>query len=81
MNRPAPAVDANDRSIHAVGDIGEVTSSNNYGFGSLTIVNATHLHWTWATSVPHVNSTAPNYSDDLWLIQHNHGPRSNLPPM
>ena len=46
----------------------------------LNIVNETHLHWTFKTSVPHVNSTSPFYTDDFWLVQYNHGPRNNLPP-
>jgi hypothetical protein len=57
-----------------VGD-NSVVSTNNYGYGKLQIVNATHAHWTFATAVPHVNSTDPTFSDDLWVIQENHGPR------
>jgi acid phosphatase type 7 len=57
-----------------VGD-NSVVSTNNYGYGKLQIVNATHAHWTFATAVPHVNSTNPTFSDDLWVIQENHGPR------
>jgi hypothetical protein len=55
--------------------VDSVTSTNNYGFGKLQIVNATAAHWTWTTAVPHVNSTDPAYSDDLWIIQTNHGRR------
>jgi hypothetical protein len=58
-----------------------VTSTDNYGFSLMQIVNATHLHWTFSTAVPHVNSTNPDYSDDLWLVVNNHGPRTNLPPV
>jgi hypothetical protein len=57
-----------------------VTSSNNYGFAKMQVVNATHLRWTFETAVPHVNSTAPRYSDDMTLIVQSHGPRS-LPPL
>lgn len=57
------------------------TSSNNYGFSYLTIANATHLHWRFETAVPHVNSSAPGYTDDLWLVVDSHGPRNNLPPV
>jgi hypothetical protein len=56
-------------------DPGWQTNTNNYGYGKLTIYNATHAHWVWTTAVPHVNSTAPDYSDDLWVIVKNHGPR------
>lgn len=79
--RPPAPVDAADASRHGLSIDGLVTSSLNYGFGVLTVVNASHLHWAWRTSVPHVNSTAPGYTDDLWLVQHNHGPRGNLPPL
>ena len=57
-----------------------VTSTNNYGYSKMQVVNATHLHWRFDTAVPHVNSSAPHYTDELWLVVHNHGPRSNLPP-
>ena len=58
-----------------------VTSTSNYGFSYLQIVNATHLHWTFTTAVPHVNSTAPGYTDELWYVVNQHGPRTNLPPV
>ena len=57
-----------------------VTSTNNYGYGYLTITNASTLHWRFETAVPHVNSTAAGYTDDLWLVVDSHGPRT-LPPM
>lgn len=57
------------------GPIGWQTSTNNYGYGHLQIVNATHAHWTFNTTVPHVNSTNPNYSDDLWIVAEKHGAR------
>jgi hypothetical protein len=57
-----------------------VTSTNNYGYGFLTICNETTLHWRFETAVPHVNSSAPHYTDDFWLIVDNHGPRNSLPP-
>ena len=56
-----------------------LTGSNNYGFGLLRIVNATTLVNTFTTAVPHVNSTAPRYSDELTLVVEPHGPRANLP--
>lgn len=62
-------------------DAGVQASSSNYGFSKLQILNATHLHWTFSTSVPHVNSTNPTFTDELWLVVNEHGPRSNLPPM
>jgi hypothetical protein len=48
----------------------------NYGFGILEIANATHAHWTWNTTVPLNGSSAPKFSDDLWVIVDNHGPRT-----
>ena len=57
-----------------------VTSTNNYGYGFMTIESATTLRWRFETAVPHVNSTAPHYTDDLTLIVNHHGPRTNLPP-
>ena len=57
-----------------------VTSTNNYGYGYLTIENATTLRWRFETAVPHVNSSAPGYTDDMTLVVHEHGPRTNLPP-
>jgi len=67
----APAVGAGQHSV---------TSSNNYGYGFLTICNATTLHWRFETAVPHVNTSAAAYTDDLWLVVDSHGPRANLPP-
>lgn len=67
-----PAVGAGQHSV---------TSTNNYGFAFLTIVNSTHLHWRFETAVAHVNSSAPLYTDDLWLIVESHGPRNHLPPI
>ena len=58
-----------------------VTSTNNYGYSKLQAVNATHLYWRFDTAVPHVNSSAPHYTDELWLVVSSHGPRSNLPPI
>lgn len=57
------------------------TSTNNYGFAFLNVANSTHLHWRFETAVPHVNSSAPGYTDDLWLVVDSHGPRKNLPPI
>ena len=53
----------------------EATGSLNYGFGYLTVVNATTLHWRFETAVPHVNSTDVDYTDDVWLVVDKHGPR------
>lgn len=58
-----------------------VTSTNNYGFSKMQAVNATHLYWRFDTAVPHVNSSAPKYTDELWVVVTNHGPRTNLPPV
>jgi hypothetical protein len=49
--------------------------SQNYGYGYLTMHNATHAHWLWQTKVPIAGSPAPDFNDDFWLIQNNHGPR------
>ena len=49
-------------------------------YGFLTICNATTLHWRFETAVPHVNTSAAAYTDDLWLVVDSHGPRANLPP-
>jgi hypothetical protein len=57
-----------------------IATSSNYGFSKFQAINATHLHWTFTTAVPHVNASYPDFSDELWLVVHNHGPRSNLPP-
>ena len=51
------------------------------GYGYLNVINATHLHWRFETSVAHVNSTSPFYTDDLTLVVESHGPRTNLPPV
>jgi hypothetical protein len=64
---PARAVGANPRT--------QATGTSNYGYGFLTIVNASTLHWRFETAVPHVNSTAANYTDDVWLVVDKHGPR------
>ena len=52
------------------------SSCGNYGFGILEIANATHAHWTWNTTVPLNGSSAPKFSDDLWVIVDKHGPRT-----
>lgn len=58
-----------------------VTGTNNYGFALLNVINETTLHWSFTTAIPHVNSSNPTYSDDLWLVVHSHGARTNLPPV
>ncbi len=46
-----------------------VKCSGNYGYGKVQVANRTHVHWTWATTVP-VNGTAdPTFSDDLWVVK------------
>ena len=62
-------------------DLGVQAESSNYGFSLLNVVNATHLHWTFKTAVPHINATYPAFTDDLWLVVDSHGPRTNLPPV
>jgi len=50
-----------------------------YGFGHLTIFNATHLYWEWeqtATSMANIRNRAENIQDTLWVVQHNHGMRT-----
>lgn len=59
----------------------QLTSTNNYGYSLLRIVNETTLVHTFTTAVPHVNSTAPRFSDELTLVVEKHGPRNNLPPV
>ena len=51
--------------------------SPNYGYGRFYISNNTHLLWTWNTTIP-VNGTTvnPDYSDSVWIVQNNHGPRT-----
>lgn len=76
--------EVNRRALHAApirAGQHSITSTNNYGYGFLQIVNATHAHWLFETAVPHVNSSAPTYTDELWVVQESHGPRTNLPPV
>ena len=77
--------EVNRRQLHAAAPLraGQhgVTSTNNYGYGLMTVINATHLHWRFETAVPHVNSTNAKYTDDLTLVVESHGPRNNLPPV
>ena len=49
--------------------------SRNYGYGLLTIANATHAQWHWKTSNPIPGSPDPFYTDDLSLVVNHHGPR------
>jgi hypothetical protein len=49
--------------------------SRNYGYGYLTVHNATHASWRWRTSVPHAGSPDPFYTDTMEIIVNSHGPR------
>ena len=49
--------------------------SRNYGYGYLTVHNASHASWRWRTSVPHAGSPDPFHADTLELVVNNHGPR------
>jgi len=54
-------------------------NSLTYGYGHLTIINATHLFWEWeqtATALSEIRNRAANIKDHLWVIQHNHGMRT-----
>jgi hypothetical protein len=51
----------------------------NYGFGHLTVFNATHLYWEWeqtAASLSEIRNRAANVKDHLWIVQDNHGMRN-----
>ena len=50
-------------------------TNHSYGYGYLTVHNATHASWRWRTSVPHAGSPDPFYSDTLELVVSQHGPR------
>ena len=52
------------------------TCSRNYGFGFLTVANATHATWQWKTSLPIAGSPDPSYQDTLQLVVDAHGPRA-----
>jgi hypothetical protein len=54
-------------------------NSLTYGYGHLTVFNATHLYWEWeetATAIEDIRNRAVLLKDHLWVIQHNHGMRS-----
>lgn len=46
-----------------------IVCSGNYGYGWLQVLNATHLHWKWNTTVPVSGSPDPTFSDDLWIVK------------
>jgi hypothetical protein len=41
--------------------------SSSYGYGHLTVYNATHIHWQ------QVRAADQSLVDDLWIVQENHG--------
>jgi hypothetical protein len=45
------------------------TCSVNYGFGTLTVRNATHAAWRWDTAVPREGSSDPFYSDAFTIVR------------
>ena len=47
----------------------QIFCSGNYGYGSCSALNATHLHWQWKTTVPVAGSPNPTFSDDLWIVK------------
>eukprot|EP01063_Lacrimia_lanifica_P025481 TRINITY_DN332_c0_g1_i1.p1 TRINITY_DN332_c0_g1~~TRINITY_DN332_c0_g1_i1.p1 ORF type:complete len:566 (+),score=276.77 TRINITY_DN332_c0_g1_i1:63-1760(+) len=50
--------------------------SNTYGYSRMTVHNATHLHWEQVSTDPLAfpMSEYGKVIDDVWLVQHNHGP-------
>jgi hypothetical protein len=52
------------------------TCSRNYGFGLLTVANASHATWRWSTALPVAGSPNPDYEDVLQLVVDAHGPRT-----
>lgn len=52
--------------------------SRNYGYGYLQVLNSSTAVWEWVTSVPIAGSPDPEYTDKLWVVQNNHGPRTAL---
>jgi hypothetical protein len=50
--------------------------SRNYGYGYLTVHNASTATWRWNTTVPIAGSPQPVYADELTLIVNHHGPRA-----
>jgi len=47
----------------------QIYCSGNYGYGKLQVMNATHMHWVWNTTVPVAGSPEPKFSDDLWIVK------------
>ena len=45
------------------------TCSVNYGFGKLTVVNATHARWRWSTAVPRMGTPDPTYADQFIIVR------------
>ena len=47
--------------------------SDNYGYGTLQVPNATHLHWQWLETGPGNHSSKPGTThDDFWLVRDTH---------
>lgn len=55
-----------------------ITSSLTYGFGLLTVVNETHLYWSWSSTSDATagsnsskggDAAAADYSDFAWVVQ------------
>lgn len=49
--------------------------SISYGYGHLTVFNSTHLYWHWERTGTQNNVADADWKDDMWIVQHNHGPR------
>ena len=43
--------------------------SGNYGYGWAQVLNRTHFHWKWNTTVPVKGSADPTFSDELWIVK------------
>ena len=52
--------------------------SNLAGYSVMTVANATHLRWQQMQTDPKRMSEYGAVIDDVWLVQHHHGPFSSF---
>jgi hypothetical protein len=47
----------------------QINCSGNYGYGHLSVHNASHAHWEWNTTIPVSGGPDPSFGDDLWFVK------------
>jgi alkaline phosphatase D len=47
----------------------QINCTGNYGYGHFQVINATHAHWVWETTVPVKGGPDPTFRDDVWFVK------------